>query len=162
MATLSRPEVEDFLYREARLLDERRFDEWLGLFTPDGHYWVPCGLGEDPGLATHLVYDDRAQLEDRIWQLQQPRRFAQNPPSMTTHLISNVEVEGGADSRPTVRSSFVVYEMRKTQAGRGEPRSFAGRYEHHLRWEDEQWRIGLKKVWLIDRDLPIYNLTFLL
>ena len=162
MAALTRAEAEDFLYREARLLDERRFDEWLALFTADGRYWVPCGQPMDEGPLTHLVSDDRAQLEDRLRQLQNPRHSSQRPPSMTTHLVSNVEVEGVSDGHAAVHSSFLVYELRKTQGGDGRTRPFAGRCEHLLRQEAGQWRIADKKVWLMERDLPISNLTFLL
>jgi 3-phenylpropionate/cinnamic acid dioxygenase small subunit len=162
MTTLTRPEAEDLLFHEARLLDERRFDQWLALFTDDCHYWVPCGQGEDPGLITHLVYDDRSQLEDRLWQLQQPRHSSQSPPSLTSHLIANVQVDDSGDRHATVRSSFVVHELRKTQGGEGEPRSFAGHYEHLLRREDSEWKIETKKVWLLGRDLPVFNLTFIL
>lgn len=160
--TLTRQEAEDFLFREARLLDERKFDDWLSLFTQDAHYWIPCGQGEDPGLVTHLVYDDRTQLEDRVWQLQHPRRSAQNPPSMTSHLISNVQVENGPDGQVTVDSVFVVHELRKMQGGVGDERAFGGHYRHTLRWEDGAWRISLKQAWLLGRDMPISNLTFLL
>jgi len=158
---LTRAEAEDFLYREARLLDDRRLDDWLGLFTEDAHYWIPTGKGIDPNGETQLVYDDRAQLEDRVWQAQQPRRHAQSPPSATTHLISNVLVESATDGELSVYSSFVVYEVRKTQSVHDEQRSFAGRCEHRLRRVDGQWCIVLKKIWLINRDLPVFNLTFL-
>jgi hypothetical protein len=56
----------------------------------------------------------------------------------------------------------VVYELRKTQGGEGEPRSFAGHYEHLLRREDSEWKIETKKAWLLGRDLPVFNLTFIL
>ncbi len=158
---LTRQEAEDFLYQEARLLDERRFDDWLGLFTQDGRYWIPCGQGEDPGLVTHLVYDDRTQLEDRVWQLQHPRRFSQNPPSLTSRMISNVQVEVGEDGQTVVCSVFVVRELRKVQGGAGDERSLGGHYRHHLRWEDGAWRISLKQAWLLSRDMPVSNLTFL-
>lgn len=162
VSTLTRAEAEDFLYREARMLDERRFAEWINLFTDDGCYWIPCGQGEDPGPITHIVYDDRAQLADRVWQLQHPRRFSQSPSSATTHLVSNIEVADEAVEECTILSSFVLYEVRKTQGGAGSARPFAGRYEHRLRREDDRWRIAMKKVWLIDRDLSLHNLTFLL
>jgi benzoate/toluate 1,2-dioxygenase beta subunit len=160
--TLTRQEAEDFLYREARLLDERRFDEWLALFTQDAHYWIPCGQGEDPTLVTHLAHDDRRQLEDRVWQLQHSRHSAQNPPSMTSHLVSNVQVEPGPDGQPTINSVFVVRELRRVQGGVGEERALGGHYCHTLRWEDGAWRICLKQAWLLSRDTPISNLTFLL
>jgi benzoate/toluate 1,2-dioxygenase subunit beta len=162
MGGLTRAEAEDFLFHEARLLDERRFAEWLELFTDDCRYWVPCGQGEDPGLVTHLAYDDRPQLEDRVWQLQQPRHSSQSPPSLTSRLVSNVQVDHREAARVTVRSNFVLYELRKLQAGEGEPRSFAGFTEHSLRREGTGWKIELKKVWLLNRDLPVFNLTFLL
>ena len=159
---LDRAEAERLLFREARLLDERRFPEWLDLFTADCRYWVPCGREDETGPWTHLVLDDRAQLEDRVWQLQHPRHSSQSPPSRTTHLISNVEVEAGEQDEPVVYSSFVVYEVRMTQGGSGEPRSLAGRSEHTLRSEGGDWRIAMKKVWLLNRDLSIFNLTFLI
>jgi 3-phenylpropionate/cinnamic acid dioxygenase small subunit len=162
MGTLTRADAEDFLFYEARLLDERRFAEWLGLFTADCHYWIPCGQGEDPGVVTHLVYDDRSQLEDRVWQLQQPRHSSQSPPSLTTHLISNVQVDNSEEARATLRSNFVLYELRRMQGGEGEPRSFAGFTEHFLRLDGTDWKIEMKKVWLLNRDLPVFNLTFLL
>ncbi len=162
MPELTRAEAEDFLYQEARLLDERRFDAWLALFTADGRYWIPSGRGDDSGLEAHLAYDNLTQLKDRVWQLQQPRHSSQSPPSLTTHLVSNVQVEPHADGRMQLYSSFVMYELRKAQGGSGEPRSFAGRFEHLLRWEAYSWRIECKKAWLLNKDLPIFNLTFLL
>ena len=160
--SLSRTEAEDFLYFEARLLDERRFDEWLALFTADGRYWVPCGEKGDTGPITHLVSDDHSGLEDRLWQLQHPRRHSQNPPSRTTHMISNVQVDAADGADLAVHSALLVHEVRKTQGGKGEARSFAGHCEHLLRRHEGQLRIASKTVWLIDRELPIYNLTFLL
>src|SRR5262245_48923683 len=109
---LDRPAAERLLFREARLLDERRFDQWLGMFTPDCRYWVPCGREGETAPWTHLALDDRDQLEDRVWQLQHPRHSSQHPPSRTTHLISNVEVEAGEGGASTVYSSFVIYEVR--------------------------------------------------
>lgn len=162
MAPLTRPAAEAFLYREARFLDEGRFDEWLALFTEDAHYWVPCAEGADPQLTTHLVYDDHRQLEDRVWQLRHPRRVSQGPPSLTTRLISNVEVENVASSEALVRSSFALHEVRRVQGGRGDQRTFAGRCQHLLRYEAGELRIVCKTVWLVNRDLPISNLTFLL
>ena len=161
MPALTRPEAEDFVYHEARLLDERQFDAWLALFTADGRYWIPCGRGQNPGLETQLAYDDLAQLRDRVWQIQQPRHSSQSPPSLTTHLISNVQVESGGDERAQILSSFIVSELRKVQSGSGEPRTFAGRCEHLLRWENGSWHIECKRVLLLSRDLPIFNLTFL-
>ena len=162
MPELTRAEAEDFLFEEARLLDDRQFDAWLALFTDDAHYWIPSGRGDDPGLEAHLAYDDVSQLKDRVWQLQQPRHSSQSPPSLTSHLIGNVQVRPGDGDQIEIVSSFIVTELRKAQGGSGEPRSFAGRCEHLLRRENGVWRIACKKVWLLNRDMPIFNLTFLL
>ena len=157
MAQMSRSQAEDFLYHEARLLDEGRLEDWLSLFTHDAYYWIPSNKGADPRVETPIVYDSREGLEDRISRLRSPAAHSQSPPSRTTHLISNVEVKGGENGISVVYSGFVVYEVRL-----GLERSMAGRCEHHVREEEGEWRIALKKVWLINRDAAIYNLTFLL
>jgi len=157
VAEITRSEAEEFLYREARLLDEGRLEEWLLLFTQDAYYWMPSDKGLDPREETPIIYDDRATLEDRVSRLRSPAAHSQSPPSRTRHMISNVEVEQGSGQGAVVYSNFVVYEARL-----GLERSLAGRYEHHLRREQAGWRIALKKVWLMNRDFPIYNLTFIL
>lgn len=154
---MTRSEAEEFLYHEARLLDEGRLEEWLLLFTEDAYYWMPSQKGLDPREETPIIYDDRATLEDRVFRLRSPAAHSQSPPSRTRHIISNVEVEPGPDQGAVVYSNFVVYEVRL-----GLERSLAGHTEHQLRGEQAGWRIALKKVWLMNRDFPIYNLTFIL
>jgi len=148
MSELTRQAAEDLLYREARLLDERRLEAWLELFTADG-----------------MQYDDAEQRALRVYQILHLPHYAQLPPSRTVHVVSNVEVENGpASDEATVHCSLVVYELRSgdhLQLGLGEQRTLAARCEYRLRREDE-WRIALKKVMLIDRELPIHNLSFLL
>lgn len=149
---LSRPAAEAFLYREARLLDERRFEDWLALFTADGHYIVPGGDVQDPDGGVPLIDDDRPTLEDRIERLRSPAAHAQSPPSRTVHVVGNVEVEG-----PHIHSTLLIHEARA-----GQTRAFAARCRHLLRWEGDQWRIAEKRVHLVNSDHPLYNLTFLL
>ncbi|MBE3589339.1 MAG: aromatic-ring-hydroxylating dioxygenase subunit beta [Firmicutes bacterium] len=150
-------EASAFLFLEARLLDERRFEEWLDLFTNDAVYWVPGHDPDDPA-ATSIIYDDRPTMEDRVRRLRSPVTFAQSPPSRTLHLIGNVEVEARSPREVRIDSVCVIHETRL-----GQTRAFAARCEHHLRREGEAgWRISLKKVVLLDRDAPLYNLTFLL
>ena len=165
MSELTRPEAEDLLYREARLLDERRLDEWLELFTADGMYWIPIEDDVDPELEPAMQYDDAEQRALRVYQILRLPHYAQMPPSRTVHVVSNVEVENApAGDDATVRCSLVVHELRSgdhLQLGLGEQRTLAARCEYRLRRE-EGWRIALKKVMLIDRELPIHNLSFLL
>src|SRR5215469_14369458 len=94
MPNLSRSEAEDILYREARLLDDRCYREWLELFGEDARYWIPCnGEGTDPEREITLVYDDLPRLRDRVERLASGVAHAQTPPSRTKRLISNVEVD---------------------------------------------------------------------
>lgn len=170
---LGRAEAEEFLYREARLLDERRFEEWLGLWTGGGRYLVPGGPGDDPGEEAAIVDDDRATLADRIARLRSPAAYAQSPPSRTVRVVSNVEVAApGAGPSADVHSSLVIFESRL-----GQTRVVAARCLHRLVAEAVPagaagpaspaaggglWRIGLKRVRLVDWDRPQGNLTFLL
>lgn len=157
MPTLTRAEAEDLLYREARLLDEHRYDEWAQMLTSDVTYWIPCnGEGTDPKRQISLVYDDLAKLEDRIARLASGIAHAQSPPSKTKRLVSNVQLEESAQDIALVVSGFIMYELR-----RGKERVFAGRYEHTMRLEDGRWKIAAKKVVLANNDEVIDNLTFI-
>lgn len=83
------------------------------------------------------------------------------------HVVSNMEVEDGVTaSELTLRCNVIVYELRPgdhqgLQAGLGALRAVVGHCEYRLRWEQERWAIVLKQVALIDRDLPLHNLTFI-
>ena len=163
---MMKEEAEKFLYREARLLDEGKLEEWLSLFSEDGVYWLPMSGDGDPDSEPSILYDDARMLAKRVHQIVREPRFAQRPPSRTLHLISNVEVQedDAAQHHPAViRCNLVVFELRpgnRDQNGLGAPRWLAGRCEYRLQNRDG-WRIVLKKVLLLDRDLPIKNLTFI-
>lgn len=155
---LSRQEAEDFLYREAALLDDMRLEEWLELFTDDATYWIPENKDDlDPTRETSILYDDRFRMEDRVWRLVHGPAHSQIPPSRTRRMIGNVEVRDGEDGEVILYSNFAIFEIR-----RNEQRTFAGRYEHRLRLEGSEWRIVQKKANLINNASPIYNLTFMI
>ena len=157
MPTLSRSEAEDLLYREARLLDDRRFQEWLAMLDENAAYWIPCnGEGSDPNREISLVFDDRKRLTNRIGRLESGLAHAQNPPSKTKRLVSNVQIENANENAATVLSGFILCELR-----RGKERVFAGRYEHRLRLSNGTWKIASKKVVLMNNDEVIDNLTFI-
>ncbi len=95
-------EIEQFLYREARLLDERRFHEWLDLLTDDVFYWMPVretnqqrpeGFYQEGELAVSYMNDNKDFLTARIKRLDTGQAHAETPPSRTRHLITNVEIE---------------------------------------------------------------------
>jgi benzoate/toluate 1,2-dioxygenase beta subunit len=157
MTRMSRTEAEDILYTEARLLDEVRYKDWLGMLTSDAVYWMPCnGDGVDPTREVTLVYDNFARLSDRVDRLTSGVAHAQSPPSKTKRLISNVQIDSTDENAATVLSGFILYELR-----RGKERIFAGRYEHRMRFEYGGWKIAAKKAVLVNNDEVIDNLTFI-
>jgi len=157
MPTLSRSEAEDLLYREARLLDDLRHQEWLAMLDENATYWIPCnGDGTEPNREISLVFDDKHRLTDRIGRLQSGLAHAQNPPSKTKRLVSNVQIENATENAAMILSGFILYELR-----RGKERVFAGRYEHRLHLVDGTWKIASKKVVLMNNDEVIDNLTFI-
>ncbi len=157
MPHLSRPDAEDILYSEARLLDDRRHHEWLGMLAEDAIYWVPAnGEGVDPNREITLVYDTHGKLRDRIERLASGIAHAQSPPSKTKRLVSNVQVETVGENAATVLSAFILYELR-----RGKERVFAGHCEHQMRFDDGRWKIAAKKIVFVNNCEVIDNLTFI-
>ncbi len=176
--SLTRAQAEDLLYLEARLIDEKRFEAWLSLFTKDARYWVPSNADTiDPEREVSIIYDDRNRLEDRVFRLGLPSMLAQNPVSRTTHLVTNVEIASQQERPPdspdapgrtdaVVYSCFTIHEVREgdwRQQGLGvnSQRLIVGRYEHRLRQESDAWRICVKKALLLHNDVPLTNLSFL-
>jgi p-cumate 2,3-dioxygenase beta subunit len=127
---LARIEVEDFLYREAALLDEWRLEEWLDLFTLDCVYEVPAtDLPDgDPARTFALIHDGRPMLEQRVIRLKKPTAHAEFPHSRTRRLLTNVRLLGSTEEEVMVGANFQVIRVR-----RGVQVSFVGRYEYVLR-----------------------------
>ncbi len=156
-APLDRGQIESFLFREARLLDERRFRDWVALFTDDGAYWVPAAAGQStPFGQASLFYDDRDLMRTRVERLEHPLIHVQNPPSRTAHLIGNIEIEAAPAADPAldlppsdvlVHASLLMAEYRLDVQ-----RLFAGRQRHWLRVVDGQLRIVRKRVDLVNSE----------
>jgi benzoate/toluate 1,2-dioxygenase beta subunit len=145
--------IERFLYREARLLDERRFDEWQELFAEDGVYWVPLKPEQtDPVHHGSIMFDDRAGMATRFRRLAHPRAYAQIPPSRTVHVVTNVHVDAAdaAKGEIDVLSALQVAEFHQ-----GEQRHYAARCRHRLRRANGSYAIALKRVDLINCDAPM-------
>ena len=150
-------QIETFLYREARLMDEHAYDEWLALWTDDALYWVPCNRDDsDPMREVSIIYDNRARLEDRIMRLKSGAIYAQEPKSRLRRVVANVEIEEGENGAVIVYSNFNLTELR-----RGKQDTFAGRTIHRLRPEGGSFKIAYKKVLLVNNNEVIDNLTFL-
>jgi len=157
-ATANRPVAadrtafENFLFAEARALDERRFRDWMALFADDGTYWVPATPGqESPFGQVSLFYDDRDLMKTRVERLEHPRIHIQTPPSRTVHVVGNVTVETAdeASGEYVVSSSVIMVEYRDDKQ-----RIFAGRQTHRLRRNGDGggFRIAQKRVDLANCD----------
>jgi 3-phenylpropionate/cinnamic acid dioxygenase small subunit len=108
-----------FVIREARLLDERRLDEWYELFAEDGHYWVPASPDQpDPLNHNSLAYEDRLLLKLRIERLKQPTAYSQKPASRCHHLLQTPEVERSKKDEFLVRTNFIYTETRGDESQR--------------------------------------------
>ncbi|MBS1887637.1 MAG: aromatic-ring-hydroxylating dioxygenase subunit beta [Actinobacteria bacterium] len=150
--------AEEILYREAALLDAGRFDEWLELFTDDAVYWIPQGEGGDPEHEVSIVYDDRRRMHERVLRLGSGFAYSQDPPSRTCHLVGNVLVEPGeGEGELRVGSKLIVAEVRRNAQN-----LFAGAVEHVLVPDGEGLRIRRKVVRLVNSDIPLGNVTFLI
>jgi p-cumate 2,3-dioxygenase subunit beta len=128
--TVSRAEVEDFLYAEADLLDNWKLDEWLTLLTEDAAYYVPPNDKPDADHRGTLftIADDIVRLRERVIRLKDPNCHAEYPPSRTRRLITNVRITGVEGDAVIAAANFAVYRYR-----RGEPvREFVGRYRYRL------------------------------
>lgn len=166
--SVDRNQISDFLFHEAELLDERRFEEWLDLFDEAGMFWIPLDPDADPTREPSILYDDAELRRARVHQLLGGMHWSQAPPSRTIHAISNVRVgPEEADGHVVVRCNLIVTELRSgggraIQLGLGDQRTIAGRCLYRLLPKEDGWAIGLKKVMLLNHDQPIENLTFII
>jgi 3-phenylpropionate/cinnamic acid dioxygenase small subunit len=152
-----REEVEDLLYRQAALLDGRRWQEWVDLFTDDGIYWMPVQPSQTDWLSEPSIFaEDKLMMEIRMGRLNHPNAWSQAALWGTNHLVSNLVIEavgapeaggaapgGGSDGSQsiTVYSRFQMMEMR-----RDEVRHFGGTYRHQLVRTPDGLRIRLQRV----------------
>jgi len=153
-----RQQVEQFLYYEAQLMDEHRYDEWLALWTEDALYWVPTGRDDiDPKREISLIYDDRVRLQLRVSRLKSGFALAQEPKSRMRRVVSNIVIKEVENGEIIALSNFLLAELR-----RGKQDIFAGRTTHRLRPYNDSFKLVLKKVLLVNNDEHIDNLTFLI
>jgi 3-phenylpropionate/cinnamic acid dioxygenase small subunit len=170
-------EVEQFLYREARLLDERRFHDWLQLLTDDIRYWMgsrtnrypksskaiaildPARYDEDD-LAKEdelaVLDEDKSTLNARVARLDTGMAWAEDPPSRTRHLIGNIEVEpGDTEAEIKVYSNFIVYRSRAET----EQDFYVGARRDVLRRVEGTWKIASRKITLDQNVLLAKNVS---
>jgi 3-phenylpropionate/cinnamic acid dioxygenase small subunit len=168
---LLKQEIEDFLYREADLLDERRYDEWLALLADDVRYWMPMRRNVKVDNLEHEFtregrdiswFDEgKETLIRRVRQIQTGIHWAEEPVSRISHLISNVQLievnPSAADpAEVSVRCRFLVYRNRVET----ETDILVGKREDLLRRAGADWQIARRKILLDQNVLLSKNLTF--
>ena len=149
--TVSRAEVEDFLYAEAALLDTWSLDDWLLLYDEDAKYEVPCNDAPDgnPDTDLLLIDDDYARLRARVARLNSRRAHREYPHSRTNHQIFNVRVANlDEDGEIGVTASFTIWRFRG-----GKTSCYVGHYRYRLRRSDNGFRIAFKRAELDMTDL---------
>ena len=167
---LLKQEVEEFLYREAELLDERRYEAWLDLFTEDVHYWMPMRRNvprDEPereftrhGTDVNWFDEGKDTLTRRVRQILTGVHWAEEPPSRTCHIVSNVQIlraapDGASPTEVTVKSRFLVYRNRVET----ETDLLAGKREDVLQRVDGNWKIARRTIILDQNVLLAKNLT---
>ena len=167
---LLKEEVEAFLYREAELLDERRYAEWLELFTEDAHYFMPMRRNvphDQPereftraGADVNWFDEGKDTLGRRVQQILTGIHWAEEPPSRTCHMIANVQIlaadpAGPAPTEVTVKSRFLVYRNRVET----ESDFLVGKREDVLRRVGDGWKIARRRIILDQNVLLAKNLT---
>ncbi len=150
MNSPSNQQLIDFVIAEARLLDELRFNDWLGLFSEDGYYWMPLSHDQtDPILQGSLMYEDLILLKVRVERLRGARTFSQQPRSRCHHLLQQPSIESRdeAQSLFTTRTAFHYLETRLD-----EQTLYAGWATHTLTQGAQGLRIRCKRVDLVNCD----------
>jgi p-cumate 2,3-dioxygenase beta subunit len=124
-----RPTIEDFLFREANLLDAWRLEEWLGLFALDGRYLVPStdAPTADPARDLYMIHDDRFLLDQRVRSLLKKTAHAEYPRSRTRRIVGNVQAGRLGEGRLWVTANFILNRMRH-----GHIDCYIGHYDHVL------------------------------
>ena len=153
----------EFLYREARLLDNRQWDDWLTLYAEDVEFWLPCWTDEDtlvdsPTKAVSLLYyNNRSGLEDRIFRIKTERSGASSPEPRTVHQISNIEILEQNDDQIKLCFNWhtMIYRFKKID-------QFFGQSFYTIQISQQQPLIKNKKVILmndyINQVLDIYHI----
>lgn len=143
--------VEEFLFHEARLLDEREFEAWMALFADDGIYWIPATPGQqDPLGEVSIAYEDRQLIDVRVRRLRHPENYADQPQARTRRVIGNVMLDDSDAGATVARSNFTLVEFQNDAQ-----RLFAGEYIHTLRQAGDGFRIVQKRVNLLNCDAPM-------
>jgi 3-phenylpropionate/cinnamic acid dioxygenase small subunit len=151
-------EIARFIRREARLIDEKRFDEWYALFTEDARYWVPAAPGQqDPLTHNSLAYEDKLLLQLRIERLKSPQAYSQKPSSRCLHVLQEPEIESRDAGQVVTRTPFIYTETRGDDSQR-----YAATAWHTLVVMEGALKIRLKRVDILNCDAALPSIQLFL
>lgn len=154
---MTETEIAQFLYHEARLLDEKRWDEWYALFTEDGHYWVPLTRGQADAVGhTSLAYEDTLLLRLRIERLKSGPP-SQQPESFSQHVLQAPQIEAETAEGWRTRTPFFYAESRGDAV-----LMLTGTAEHHLVQADGALKIRTKRINLLNCDAALPSVQLFL
>jgi 3-phenylpropionate/cinnamic acid dioxygenase small subunit len=156
MVAPSDDDLIEFVVREARLIDQQRFEEWLDLFADDGRYWMPLEWEQtDPRLATSLMYEDKLLLQIRIERLKGNRTFSQKPRSRCHHVLQVPQVE----KRDEAGNEYVTWTaMHYVESRLDEQDLYAAWATHTLTMINGALKIRLKRVDLVNCDAALRSI----
>ena len=143
--------VERFLARQAEILDEKQWTDWLSLFTEDGHYWMPAREDQTDGEGVpNIFWENLDMMQMRISRNSHPQAHSQAPDNRLCHVVSNVIIESeNATGDIIVRSRFHCAEYLRYDV-----RNFTGKYRHYLQKTDTGYQIQLQRADLVNREGP--------
>jgi len=143
-------QVEQFLFYQSELLDQKQWAAYIDLFATEGVYWMPVTPEQTEWLDSPSIFaEDRHMMEIRMGRVQHPNAWSQAPQWGTSHVIGNVVIESAGESEVVVRSRFQMVELRRDQL-----RHFAGTYRHTLARKGDDFAIVLQRVDLLNGQAP--------
>lgn len=153
--------LQNFIFLEAQLADESRWEEWEDLLDDDMHYWVPINEVEDPsGLDPSIINDNRSRLATRLRQLRTGTRHSQAPKSVMRRMLSNIVTERTSPETYKVTANFVVYEYQNQSTM--QLNVWPGRVEYSLRRTGPDLKMFRKKVHLVLASGQIPTMSFII
>ncbi len=156
MAAATKEALIDFVYLEARLIDEGRFDEWLALWAPDGVYWMPLDYQQtDPKLVTSLLYEDAFLRKLRVERLKGERTFSQKPKSRCLHVLNRPDVD---QADPAAGPYVTTTRLHYVETRLDDQFLLAATARHELVELGGELKIQLKRVDLLNCDAAFGNI----
>jgi 3-phenylpropionate/cinnamic acid dioxygenase small subunit len=143
-------QVEQFLFHQSELLDDKHWAAYIDLFTEEGVYWMPVTPDQTEWLDSPSIFaEDRGMMEIRMGRVTHPNAWSQAPQWGTSHLVGNVVIESLTENRIVARSRFQMMELRRDAT-----RHFAGTYRHTLERAGDDFKIVLQRVDLVNGQAP--------